>query len=513
MTPPPGDVYHGSGGAAARTSGGFPDIPERFGGAPREAAMLFRRIYDDNLAHAAYLIGCQRTGEAILIDPARDVDRYLAAARDEGLRIVAATETHIHADFLSGTRELAELGAVHLYLSKEGGPDWQYGWAGGYDHTLVGDGDTIRVGNIELRVVHTPGHTPEHVTFLVVDHGGGADEPMGALTGDFVFVGDVGRPDLLETAAGIEGAKEASAIDLARSTRKFLELPDHLQVWPAHGAGSACGKALGAVPQSTVGYERRFNPALVRASDEGEFTRFVLEGQPEPPLYFARMKKENRDGAAVLGPLPKPDHVRLDDALQPGGDAFATIDVRSWDAFRAAHIPGSIYAPLTSAFHSYVGSYVTPDQEVRIVAPEGKVEAVVRELVRIGLDRVRGYVNARDIEDRAGLASIDEITVEDLAARLQAEPEAATVVDVRRAAERAGGGIWPDAVEVAHTRLPEALDRVPCDKPVYVHCATGKRSAAAAAYLRSVGVDAINVAGGYTAWLEAGLAHTAGSTA
>src|SRR5690349_7083960 len=178
--------------------------------------MLLRLLYDDALAQAAYLIGCQATGEAIVIDPERDVDRYFDAAKKEGLNLVAAAETHIHADFLSGSRELAEKG-VRVYLSAEGGPDWQYRWAASYKHRLLHDNDTFTIGNISFRVIHTPGHTPEHICFEVTDQGGGAAEPMGVITGDFVFVGDLGRPDLLETAAGQSGTKGAGAHQLFNS--------------------------------------------------------------------------------------------------------------------------------------------------------------------------------------------------------------------------------------------------------------------------------------------------------
>ncbi|MDX1577501.1 MAG: MBL fold metallo-hydrolase, partial [Gemmatimonadota bacterium] len=203
--------------------------------------MLFRQIADDKLAQYAYLIGCQRTGEALIIDPERDIDRYLAIAEQEDLRIVAVAETHIHADFLSGAREFAERLDVRLYLSDEGDEDWKYEWAKDdrYDAVFLKHGDTFSVGLVELETVHTPGHTPEHVAFLVTDRGAGADEPMGLASGDFVFVGDLGRPDLLETAARVEGAMEPSARRLYGSVQKFLELPEFLQVWPAHGAGSA----------------------------------------------------------------------------------------------------------------------------------------------------------------------------------------------------------------------------------------------------------------------------------
>ncbi|MGH7539581.1 MAG: MBL fold metallo-hydrolase, partial [Gemmatimonadota bacterium] len=256
--------------------------------------MFFRQIFDDKLAQNAYLIGCQQTGDALVIDPQRDIDRYVALAKTEELRIVAVAETHIHADFLSGAREFAERFGTRVYLSDEGDENWKYTWPanGDYDAVLLSDGDTFGIGRIELTARHTPGHTPEHLAFLLVDRGSGASEPMGLVSGDFVFVGDVGRPDLLETAAKVSGAREPSARRLWASIQRFLELPEYLQVWPGHGAGSACGKALGAVPETTVGYEKRFSPAIDRARrGEEPFVRFILEGQPEPPLYFARMKR------------------------------------------------------------------------------------------------------------------------------------------------------------------------------------------------------------------------------
>ncbi|MFN7843153.1 MAG: MBL fold metallo-hydrolase [Pirellula sp.] len=218
--------------------------------------MLLKYFYDKQLAHASYMVGCQRTGEAIIIDPSRNVAQYVQAAAAEGLKITATTETHIHADFVSGSRELADTHGAKLYLSDEGDADWKYQYASQYDSQLLKNGDTIRVGRIKLEVLHTPGHTPESISFILTDEGGGANEPMGIFTGDFVFVGSIGRPDLLETAAGVVGSAEKGARQLYRSVDKFLFLPDHLQVWPAHGAGSACGKGLGAIPSSTVGYEK-----------------------------------------------------------------------------------------------------------------------------------------------------------------------------------------------------------------------------------------------------------------
>ena len=261
--------------------------------------MLLRQITDPSLAQNAYLIGCPRSGEAIVIDPERDVDRYLALAAENGLRLTAVAETHIHADYLSGARELLERHGAIAYLSAEGGPDWQFEWAKGHPNArFLRDGDTFKIGNIELKALLTPGHTPEHLSFLVTDLGGGADEPIALLSGDFIFVGDVGRPDLLESAAGQIGAREPAARTLYASLRRTRELPGHLQILPAHGAGSACGKALGAVPVSVLDYERRFNGALREALDgpKANFVNDILSGQPEPPLYFARMKRDNRRG-------------------------------------------------------------------------------------------------------------------------------------------------------------------------------------------------------------------------
>ena len=271
--------------------------------------MLVERIYDEDLAQACWLIGCQATREALIIDPERDVCRYIEAARNAGFKIVAVAETHIHADFLSGSHELAIATGATVYLSNHGGEDWSYVWPKNSSAKVksVIDGDSFNIGNITITVVHTPGHTPEHICFLVNDVN--TNEPIGYATGDFVFVGDLGRPDLLETAAGIEGVMEASASELHESCLRFMNMDDYIQVWPAHGAGSACGKALGAMPQSTVGYEKRTSPPLQLLDHESAFVEFMLAEQPEPPLYFARMKQMNRDGVPLLGELPSPRRI------------------------------------------------------------------------------------------------------------------------------------------------------------------------------------------------------------
>lgn len=472
--------------------------------------MLFRMIYDDKLAQAAYLIGCQRTHEAIVIDPERDVDRYIDLAKREGLRITAVAETHIHADFLSGARELAERLGARLYLSDEGDADWKYEWldkktgGGGYDHRLLHDGDTFKVGNIEFKALHTPGHTPEHLSYLVTDRGGGATEAMGVVTGDFVFVGDLGRPDLLETAAGQVGAKEPSARRLYATTRRFMELPDYLQVWPAHGAGSACGKALGAVPQTTVGYEKRFSPAIRAATSEQAFVDYILADQPEPPMYFARMKRENKMGPRVLGELPTPRALSAAELKALDAQKVALIDTRHWSEFRAGHIPGAMFMPLDNSFPTVAGSYVGEDEAIYLIVDDRRVEEAVRDLVRIGLDKVVGYATPRTMQEVGAAGGTTTVAEEDVArVKDRLGSNGTMVLDVRSAAEFAAGHI-PGARNVAHTRLPAHIAEIPKGKPIVVNCRSGGRSARAASYLKRMGHDVTNLAGGMMAWEKAG---------
>ena len=277
--------------------------------------MLLKYFYDQALAHASYMVGCQQAKAAIVVDPGRDVDQYIEMAKREGLDLVAVAETHIHADYVSGARELADRVGAKLYVSDEGPAEWKYLYLEDYKHELLTDGDRFQIGKIQFEVLHTPGHTPESISFLLTDQGGGADKPMGIFTGDFVFVGSIGRPDLLEEAAGIAGTAEPGARDLFRSAERFKQLPGYLQVWPAHGAGSACGKGLGAIPSSTVGYERLFNPAL-QYDDEDAFVRYILADQPDAPKYFAVMKRVNKEGPRLIRELPVPGLLQPDTVLK-----------------------------------------------------------------------------------------------------------------------------------------------------------------------------------------------------
>jgi hydroxyacylglutathione hydrolase len=480
--------------------------------------MFFRQIEDDKLAQYSYIAGCQKTGEAVVIDPERDIDRYVEIAEANKLKITAVAETHIHADFLSGARELAERYGAKLYLSKLGGADWQSEWAlnSDYDVTLLEDGSTFMVGNIEVKAVHTPGHTPEHMSFLVTDRGAGADEPMGVATGDFVFVNDLGRPDLLESAAGIAGMMEPSARTLYQTTQKFMELPDYLQVWPAHGAGSACGKALGAVPETTWGYEKRFSPA-VQAAKQGEqaFVDFILEGQPEPPLYFARMKKLNKIGVPLIGEVPEPPKLTAEQLVELAGkNEVVILDTRSdKDEFLAGFVPGSLYAPLDKTFHTIVGSYFDPETPVYLIAEEAQVDELVRNLIRIGIDNVEGWfdleVFAAYTELGGKLKSTETIDFDEMTARM-AMPGVA-VLDVRKASEFANEGRVEGAINIAHTRLWDRLDEVPRDKKLLVHCAAGGRSARAATLLEREGFDTVVVTADFKEWQEGADQELAGA--
>lgn len=456
--------------------------------------MLVRQVVDEKLAQYAYLIGCPRTGEAIVIDPERDVDRYFELAAHHRLRIVAAADTHIHADYLTGLREMAERGVL-VYASKEGGPEWQYEWLAGsrYRHRLLGNRETFMVGNLEFRALHTPGHTPEHLSYLVRDAGSGAAEPIALASGDFVFVGDVGRPDLLETAAGAVGAMEPAARALHASIQhEFKTLPEFLQVWPGHGAGSACGKSLGDVPASTVGYELKNNPSILAAANESSFVRFILSGQPEPPQYFARMKRENRTGPARLTSIPHPAPLGSGAlaALAGRGD-IAVLDTRARDQFVAGHLPGALLADLDFQFCSIAGSYVEAGTPVYLVVDSARVDEAVRALIRIGLDLIEGYVTPETLEAyrHAGgrLMATSTIDMPTLESRRLTGHE--TVLDVRGKAEYDLGHV-PGAINIAHTRLRERLAELPTNRPLLVHCVTGGRAAAAVSLLERHGYSA-----------------------
>lgn len=462
--------------------------------------MLVRRFYDDRLAQATYLIGCQRTGEAIVIDPPRDIGPILAAALAEGVRITRITETHIHADFVSGARELARATGARLLLSAEGGPDWQYRYAAEAGAQLLHDGDRIVMGGVRLEVWHTPGHTPEHLSFVVIDSAR-SEEPVAMVTGDFVFVGDVGRPDLLEKAAKVVGTMETGARQLFRSLKRLATLPDHLQIWPGHGAGSACGKALGAMPSSTLGYERRTNWAF-GIEDEQQFVAAVLEGQPAPPTYFATMKRLNRDGPPLLGEQGPLSELTAD-AL-PAARAGVLLDVRPATDFAAGHLRGAISIPLIKAFTTWSGWLIDHDTPITLVAPDATTAGSARTaLASIGLDDVRGWFGPaalRDAAAREGLVTATRADIGDAEAMIAA---GRTVVDLREVPEWEAGHI-PDAVHHPLGTVQQALDDLPRDTPLAVHCQAGTRSGIGSSVLEAMGfTDVLDLSAGYSGWRTA----------
>lgn len=467
-------------------------------------AMFFRQVYEKGLAHASYIVGCQASGTAAVIDPQRDIDVYLQIAEQEKLRITHVLETHIHADFLSGSRELQQATGAELYLSDEGGPSWQYH----FPHVGLHNGDTFMVGNIKFEVWHTPGHTPEHISFLVTDTPA-SSKPIMFFSGDFVFVGDVGRPDLLEKAAGQVGTMEIGARQLFQSLQRFKHLPDYVQVHPAHGAGSACGKALGAIPHSTVGYEKLTNWAL-QFDDEDAFVKALLEGQPEPPRYFAMMKKLNKEPRPLLphGTVPLPPSLDGEELEQLRANRVLIIDTRDKVTFASGHIPGSVNIQNNNAFSTWAGWIIPYDKPFVLVTPPEQIEQVMRKLLRIGLDHVAGYLPDCNMWASNGreLVTLPQMSVDELAERI-GSPDL-VVLDVRNKSEYDAGHI-EGALHVFAGYLEDNLDRIPRDRTLAVHCAGGDRSSIATSLLHRYNfTNAINVPGGINAWIVAGYPIT-----
>ncbi len=453
--------------------------------------MFFQHVYDKSLAQGSYVIGCQATGNAIVIDAKRDIDTYLKIAKENNFKITHLTETHIHADFLSGTRELAAVTGAEVLLSDEGGPDWQYE----FPHTGLKDGDIIRIGNLSLEVIHTPGHTPESISFLLRDHPA-SDEPVMIFTGDFVFVGDIGRPDLLEKAAGLEGTKEEGASQMFQSLKKFRGLPPHIQVWPGHGAGSACGKALGAVPSSTVGYELIQNWAFKYNKAE-EFSNELLAGQPEPPKYFAVMKKLNKVNRPLLTEVPQLKKLGREEFLSLYNKGIKIIDTREKSEFAKAHIPGSISISNNKSFTNWAGWFINYDEDFLLVVNEEETEMVTRKLMRIGLDKIAGYISSIE-ETGITLQSNETIDIEEF--RKLKNREDVDVFDVRNSSEYENGNI-EGVKHLFLGTLPDNLDKIDPSKEIIVHCQTGARSSIAQSILKAHGFKNVkNYLGGYSEW-------------
>ncbi len=469
--------------------------------------MLLKRYYDDPLAQASFMVGDTVTHEAIVIDPNRDVDAYMAAASADEMRIVAVTETHIHADYCSGTRELARRAGAKAYLSNEGDADWKYGWGHEPNVVLVRDGSAIRAGRVRLDVVATPGHTPEHISFVLTDEAA-SPEPMGIFTGDFVFAGDVGRPDLLERAADMKGTMERGARVLHASLVKFREhYPGHLMLWPGHGAGSACGKNLGAVPVTTLAYEKLTNWG-VRSESESEFVREVLAGQPEPPVYFKHMKRINKEGPPILGAFREPPRLADDAILAALERGDAIVDLRPTKDVLAGAIPGVLGIPVGGSFPTWAGWFLPYDRPVSLLANDAeRVRAAVRQLAMIGLDDVAGWYGAGAFaaweRSRGALAVTPGIAAGEAFER--ARRGELVLLDVRGSSEWASGHV-PGAQHIPLGELPARAGELPRDKPVALFCGGGTRSRIGVSVLRRAGfAQLLDQGGGFAEHVEAGL--------
>jgi len=470
--------------------------------------MYLKYFYDDKLAQASYMVGCQKTGEAIVFDPARNIEPYLDAAKSKGLRITAVAETHIHADFVSGAREMADRTDALLYLSNEGGRDWSYSYLNDLKHVLLTDGDTFNIGNVLFEVMHTPGHTPESLSYILTDQAGGNDAPMGIFSGDFVFVGDVGRPDLLEKAAGVNDSSDQSAREMFQSLQRFKQLPDYMQVWPGHGAGSACGKSLGAVPTSTVGYEKKVNWSL-GDRNEDSFVKELLAGQPEPPRYFGEMKRINKEGPRLLRYIQSPQILdvsvdRMNELLEEGNQV---VDLRNPEQFAEKHIRGTINIPYNKSFVNWAGWLLDYDRPLYLIVKEDKAKDVIRDLHAIGIDHIAGYVDSSILEDyrEAGFA-LDFYKNETPAAiNNKIQGKEVHLIDVRNQNEWEENHI-PEARHMMLGRLNDRIGEIPKGQPVAVHCQAGGRSAIAASILKKHGIpEVINVEGGLSRWISEGL--------
>lgn len=463
--------------------------------------MFFQHVYDKTLAQASYFIGCQKAGVAAVIDPKRDVDTYLEIAKQNNMTITHVMETHIHADFLSGSRELAALTGAKLYLSDEGGPGWEYA----FDHVGLKDGTTFMVGNLKMETLHTPGHTPESISFLLTDTPASA-EPVMFFTGDFVFVGDIGRPDLLEKAAGISGTSDAGAHQMFKSIDRFSKLPDYIQVWPGHGAGSACGKALGAVPSTTVGYEKIRNWAFRFENDEIGFTRFLLEDQPEPPKYFAMMKQLNKVDRPLLTAVPKLKALSNHEMMEAMGRGVKLIDARNKTEFAKGYIPGSINIQGNNSFATWAGWILNYEEPFMLLADKSMLDDLTRKLMRIGLDNIMGYVpSTAEFTDQGGqLDTVPVINIDTFKSLLD-EPNV-QVVDLRNATEFKSGHI-KGAEHVFVGTLIDNLEKVSKDKKVVIHCQGGDRATIGYSLLASAGyTNVLNYSASMNEWMGLGNA-------
>ncbi len=455
--------------------------------------MYFKQFYLGCLAHASYLIGSE--GEAAVVDPQRDVEQYVREAEAQGLKIKHVIETHLHADFVSGHRELAARTGAEIVFGEKAGAT--------FPHRAVKEGDEIRIGKVILRFLETPGHTPEGISVVVIDREV-SEEPQKVLTGDTLFIGDVGRPDLV----GSKGftAEEMAGMLYDSLHDRLLKLDDAVEVYPAHGAGSMCGRNISKETSSTIGEQRKFNYALKEMAKD-EFVRVMTTDLPEAPKYFSMDARINREGASALAELPRPAALTPEEVNKLAQAGYTILDVRPGAAFGMAHIPGALNIGLSGQFASWAGSLLQSEKPLVIVAEDdaGVDEAVMR-LARVGIESVKGYLDGGIYAwDQAGLetASLPQMPVDELHSRID-EKSDLQIVDVRRPSEYAGGHV-PTAINAELAHLEEQASQLDPERPTAVLCAGGYRSSAASSILAKRGFRHLfNIIGGTGAWTGAG---------
>ncbi|MFF4906150.1 rhodanese-like domain-containing protein [Streptomyces sp. NPDC001260] len=453
--------------------------------------MFFAQYYLDCLSQASYMIADESTGKAVVVDPRRDVSEYLTDAAAHGFTIEAVINTHFHADFLAGHLELADRTGAWIGYGQRAEAEYPI-------HKLV-DGERITLGDVQLRILETPGHTPESISVLVYEHA--ADPvPYGVLTGDALFIGDVGRPDLL-ASIGVT-ADELGKMLYHTIQHKLMDLPDAVRVFPAHGAGSACGKNLSTQRQSTIGEQRATNYACRPMSQE-KFVELVTAGQPSAPAYFVYDAILNRKQHGLFDTATAPLPLSAEEFMRRRADGAVVLDARSPQEFAAGHLRGSVNVPADGRFAEQAGMVVAPEQDVIVVAPQDREEEIVTRLARIGFDKVGGYLREPEGAFPAlaeEMTQASRLTADELRSAL-AGAEPPLVLDVRNTAEREEGFI-EGSLHIPLAELARRVEEIPADRPLVVHCAGGHRSSIAASLLRHEGrTDVSDLLGGYGAWL------------
>lgn len=463
--------------------------------------MFFKQFYLEGLGHASYLVGSEQIGKALLFDPQRQVDGYFAEARTQGLRVRYALDSHGHNDYLSGLSEVADraevelLGSAHAEL--------------GYHHRPLHDGEQLEMGEVGIEVLHTPGHTPEHISLLVYDRSVSAEEPALLLSGGALLVGDLARPDLL---GGRDQAEKSAQVFCHTIQEKLLELPDHLEVFPTHVAGSLCGGNIGSRLSTTVGYERRTNAILANVSSKGEFVEqcLRLDNLPAVPPYWRRMRRQNLDGVAALGVLGEPPALDPEAVQRAVDDGAVVLDTRSPEAFGGGHVPSALNVGHGSSFATWAGTVLDEGAQVILVLDSpADLWSVTWDLLRIGYDLPIGWLAGGMKAWRTAALDVEglpQITVHQLRAMVDAGE--VHLLDVRQPAEWAAGHV-EGATFVTGGELPRRMDEVPNGKPVAVTCGSGYRSSVSSSLLAARrDLEVLNVLGGMSAWKAAGYPTT-----